>query len=153
LFDAFAEAFREGFGVTCETIGPPEAVARDLSAFHPLAGGLLVLMGEWVSQTHYLEGRRERQQLDPLFTDMLRHHWMDEANHARMDTLLVEAYAAGLPRPEVARGIAEFENDVIGYFERGLVEQVELDLDALQRAAGRRLDAAEQRGFRREQLA
>ena len=43
-------------------------------------------MIEWFTQLHYTEHVREDAELDELFRDILRFHWIDESRHARMDS-------------------------------------------------------------------
>lgn len=151
LFNVFTREFARGFGTRCDTIGPHEEIAAHIAGHHPLGVGLFILMAEWVSQAHYLQGCRDRD-LDPVFCDMLKHHWMEEAQHARLDTVLVQELAARLSPAEVKEGVEDLFR--IGDFvDGGLVEQVGYDLDALQRAGGRRLSAPERESFRAGQLA
>src|SRR6185436_10693148 len=72
-------------------IGPPEAVATEVLKHHPLAVALLILQIEWMTQKHYLEGVKDNGDLDPLFRSLLKHHWMEEAGHAKLDMLMVQA--------------------------------------------------------------
>ena len=71
---------------------------------------------------------------------------MEEAQHAKLDTLMVEALA-GICRPEeIDRALDEYA-EIGALLDGGLQRQVELDLEALQRATGRRLDDAERERF------
>ena len=88
---ASAREFEAGFGTACEVIGPPEAIGRGRAGAQPLAVALLILQIEWMTQRHYVESVRDDQDLDPQFKSLLRHHWMEEAQHAKLDTLMVEA--------------------------------------------------------------
>lgn len=135
LFERFSEAFEFGFGSHCGIVGPSEAVADEVLAEDPLAVGLLVLHIEWMTQDHYTASVRGRADIDERFASLLRHHWQEEAQHARIDTLLldemVEGYAAHR-REQALRGY-------LGLLERidGLLTiQVDLDLDALGQVAG-----------------
>jgi hypothetical protein len=142
LFKRFGAEFRARFDTKCEVIGPPEAIGKAVLAHDPLSVGLLILGIEWMTQKHYVESIRDDAALDPVFSGMLKHHWMEEAQHAKLDTLMVEELAAG-------RSDAAFAKAIDGYLEigamidGGLKQQVEFDLDALERASGRKLSAAE----------
>jgi hypothetical protein len=46
LFKRFHEAFKRGFPVECEMIGPSEAIGAKVLAHDPLAVGLIILMIE-----------------------------------------------------------------------------------------------------------
>ena len=83
LFKRFRAEFDAGFGHPCEVIGPPEAIATAVLAHSPLAVALLTLHIEWMVQRHYLECIKDDQELDPQFKSLLKHHWMEEAQHAK----------------------------------------------------------------------
>ena len=101
LFKRFHETFTEGFGIECEVIGPPEAVAKVVLGHEPLSVALFILMIEWMTQSHYVDSVRGDAELDPLFANLLRCHWIEEAQHAKLDTLMVEALAEGEARQQI----------------------------------------------------
>ena len=150
LFRRFTREFEAGFGVQCGTIGPPSAIAAAVLDHDPLAVGLLILQIEWMTQRHYVDSVKDDQELDPQFKSLLRHHWMEEAQHAKLDTLMVQRLAAG-------RSAAELNDAIDAYFslgalvDGGLKQQVELDLASLEAATGRKLDEAEVDAFRTAQ--
>jgi hypothetical protein len=47
---------------------------------------------EWMTLLHYVASVRDNVGIDSQFASLLRHHWM-EAQHAKLDTLRVEALA------------------------------------------------------------
>ncbi len=151
LFKCFREEFERGFGAPCEVIGPPETIARAVLAHDPLGVGLAILHIEWMTQRHYTESVKDDRGLDPQFKSLLRHHWMEEAQHARLDTLMVEALAAGRDAGQVAAGVEQYLA-VGGLIDGGLRQQVEFDMQALMRATGRSLTEDEKAKFRRVQL-
>ena len=95
LFKRFHAAFVRGFPVECQMIGPSEAIGAEVLRHDPLAVGLVILMIEWMTQQHYLGSIRDDGDLDPLFKSLMKHHWMEEAQHAKLDTLIVDALAEG----------------------------------------------------------
>jgi hypothetical protein len=74
--------------------------------------------------------------------DILRHHWLEEAQHAKADVLLLDEFTQQLSP-------AEAEAAVDGYLGLGkavdglLYQQVELDVETFAEAAGRPLAGAE----------
>ncbi|MEY2930804.1 MAG: hypothetical protein RL033_1553 [Pseudomonadota bacterium] len=142
LFRRFRSEFERGFGVRCEVIGPPREIASAVLAHHPLGVAIAILHIEWMTQRHYLEGVRDRAELDPHFSSLLKHHWMEEAQHAKLDTLMVEALAESCSASELERAFEDYLA-IGGLIDGGLAKQVELDLDALARATGRRLTPEE----------
>lgn len=142
LFKRFREEFERGFGTRCEVIGPPEEIARAVLAHHPLGVALAILQIEWMTQRHYLDSVRDDQYLDPLFKSLLKHHWMEEAQHAKLDTLMVESLAASMSEEEIGRAVDEYL-EIGAFLDGGLKQQMEFDLECLTRATGRRLSASE----------
>lgn len=146
LFKRFRAAFTRSFETRCDVIGPPSEIARTVLAHHPLAVALVILQTEWMTQQHYLDGVRDDRGLEPHFASLLRHHWMEEAQHARLDTLVVGALAARCTAGEVAHAFRDYRR-ITAVLDEHLARQVELDLDALQRASGRSLSSAERTAF------
>lgn len=139
LFRRFTDAFERGFSVKCFMLGPPGKLQEMVLGHHPLAVGLIVLMIEWMTQAHYVGSIRSDEDLDPLFKSLLKHHWMEEAQHAKLDTLMVDALADGLSDQEIPGVINEFFQ-IAGYLDNSLKRQAGLNLDALQRAIGRTIE-------------
>ena len=142
LFKRFHTAFVRGFPVECKMIGPSEAIGAEVLKHDPLAVGLLILAIEWMTQAHYLGSIRDDADLDPLFKSLLRHHWMEEAQHAKLDTLIVEALAEGRTEEDFDRVIDEFL-EIGGFLDNGFKVQVGFNLDALETAIGRKLEDRE----------
>ncbi|UBF27249.1 hypothetical protein K9N68_04595 [Kovacikia minuta CCNUW1] len=142
LFRRFAEEFDLGFGTPCGCIGPAQAIADAVLQHSPLGVALAVLQIEWMSQQHYLDSIQNNQDLDPQFCSLLRHHWLEEAQHARLDTLMVESLVNALDAEGIQKGIEDYF--AIGSFlESGLMNQVQLDIESLEKATGRTFSDAE----------
>ena len=147
LFKEFASEFKNGFPTPCDTIGPPQEIARAVLSHHPLGVVLVILQIEWMTQSHYLDSVHDDRALDPQFKSLLRHHWMEEAQHAKLDTLMVEALGDSCSPAEINKGISDYA--AIGQLiDGGLRQQVEFDMQSFQRATGRVLNGAEQDRFR-----
>ena len=151
LFKRFRQEFEDGFGTQCMVIGPPEAIAAEILKHDPLGVALTTLHIEWMVQRHYVESIRDNQALDPQFKSLLKHHWVEEVQHAKLDTLMVEALAEGLSEDAIMRGVDEYLA-IGGFIDGGLKQQVEFDLDSLERAIGSRLSDSEKETFRQQQL-
>jgi len=131
-----------GLGHTCGVIPGREDVARVVLGKSPLAALLLTSMIEWFTQLHYVEHVRDSGQLDPLFQDILRHHWIDEAQHAKADTILIEEVAAELSEAERVQAVDELLE--LGMAIDGLLaQQIEMDIDTLEAVTGRSFDDGE----------
>jgi hypothetical protein len=151
LFKRFREEFEAGFGHRCEVIGPPAAVAEQVLSHGPLAVALLTLHIEWFVQRHYLESVRDDQDLDPQFKSLLKHHWLEEAQHTKLDTLMVEEMATELTADEIRKAVDEYL-EIGGFLDGGLQQQAAFDLDSLERATGRRLTPGQRDRFLAAQL-
>jgi hypothetical protein len=151
LFKRFREEFEDGFGTQCPVIGPPETIADAILAHDPLGVALTTLHIEWMVQRHYVESIKDDQELDPQFKSLLKHHWIEEVQHAKLDTLMVEALSAKRSEEEKMRGVEEYI-EIGGLIDGGLQQQVEFDLTSFEQAAGRSLTEAEKEEFRRVQL-
>jgi hypothetical protein len=143
LFKRFREEFQKGFGSSCDVIGPASEVARAVLAHHPLAVALTILHIEWMTQAHYVESVRDNGELDPQFKSLLRHHWMEEAQHAKLDTLMVEALSDACSESEIDGAIDEYL-EIGGILDGGLGTQAELDVKSFLYASGARLSESRQ---------
>jgi hypothetical protein len=115
-----------------------------------LAVALTTLHIEWMVQRHYVDSIKDDQDLDPQFKSLLKHHWLEEVQHAKLDTLMVEALAAGRNEEQIMQAVEEYI-EIGGFIDAGLKQQVEFDLEAFTRATGRELNEAEQQQFREVQ--
>ena len=146
LFKKFAEEFKAGFVTDCETIGPPEEIGKAVLSHSPLGVALVILGIEWMTQKHYLESVRDDEDLDPQFKSLLRHHWMEEAQHTKLDTLMVQALTDNHSAAEIEKGISDYAG-IGALIDSGIPQQVRFDMQALQRAAGRNFSRPEQDQF------
>lgn len=151
LFKRFKQEFEDGFGTECQVIGPPEAIATAILAHDPLGVALTTLHIEWMVQSHYIDSIKDNRDLDPQFKSLLKHHWIEEVQHAKLDTLMVEALAAGRSEEEIMCGVEEYL-EIGGFLDGGLQQQVEFDLESFEQASGHTLSETQREEFRRVQL-
>jgi hypothetical protein len=151
LFKWFVREFEKGFGTPVAVIGPAAAIAKGILDHSPLGVFLSTLMIEWMTQRHYVESVQDTgEELDPLVCSLLKHHWMEESQHAKLDTLVVDEMASTLSLEEIERGIEDFM-DIGKMLDGGLQSQIELDLVSLEAAIGRRLSGSEKDEIREAQ--
>jgi hypothetical protein len=146
LFRRFREAFTAGFGTDCAVIGPGEAVAKHVLSHHPLSVALTILHIEWMTQRHFIESIHDDGRLDPQFKSLLKHHWMEEMQHAQLDTNMIESLAEGMGQDEIDKAIDGYVA-IGGFLDEGLKQQTLFDLDAFERAAQRKLSQDERARF------
>ena len=138
LFRRSTELFAKGFGVRCGLIPAREEVARVVLSKSRLCSYLLTSMIEWYTQTHYVEHVRDRSDLDGLFRDLVRYHWMDEAQHAKIDSLLIDEITREIGEEDREKAVDELI-ELGGAVDGLLSQQADLDLDSLEKAIGRTL--------------
>ena len=151
LFKRFRQEFEEGFGTKCQVIGPPDVIAAEILKHDPLGVAITTLHIEWMVQRHYIDSIKDDQDLDLQFKSLLKHHWVEEVQHAKLDTLMVEALALGRSEEEILSGVEEYLQ-IGGFLDGGLQQQVEFDLQSFEEASRRTLTEAEREKFRRVQL-
>jgi P-aminobenzoate N-oxygenase AurF len=144
------QQFEAGFGVPCGLVPGREEVAEAVLSTSPLAALLLTSMIEWFTQLHYVEHVRDDADLDQLFRDILRFHWIDESRHARMDSLLIDEIADELAPEEREKAVDQLL-ELGGAVDGLLAKQVTLDIDALERATGRAFTGTERDEIRAHQ--
>src|SRR5262244_90209 len=132
LFKWFVQEFEKGFGTPCGAIGPAKDIAAAILRHGRLGVFLTTLHIEWFTQRHYVESVRNNaaEGLDPLFCSLLKHHWLEESQHAKLDTLIVDKIASTLEPIKIEAGIDDYMS--IGkLLDNGLKGQVQLDLGSM----------------------
>ena len=146
LFKIFSQEFQANFGTECKVIGPPSAIAKEILSHEPLGIALAILHIEWMTQRHYIESVRDDNDLDPQFKSLLKNHWLEEAQHAKLDTRMVETLAGAMSRQMIKRGVDEYL-DIGGFLDNGVRQQTVFDLEAFEEATGRILNEEEREEF------
>jgi hypothetical protein len=146
LFSAVLREFDSKFATPCALIGPADEICRTILSHGPLAVTIAILGLEWMSQGHYLQSVKDNQDLDPQFRSLLKHHWIEEAQHAKLDSLVLKSLAERSSPQDVATAIQEYF-EIGSFLDAGFSQQAELDLESLQRAIGRSLSQDERRQF------
>jgi hypothetical protein len=144
LFRRFRDAFEDGFGSKCEFIGPAEDISRFVLSHSPLGVGLVILHIEWLTLRHYIEGVRDNGDLDPQFKSLLKHHWLEESQHTKLDTLVVDEIVAGATPEEIDAAFKEY-GEIGAFLDNGIQHQAENNIESFVRATGRNLSSAERR--------
>jgi hypothetical protein len=146
LFKSFRRDFEAGFGSKCDFIGPAEDVRNFILSHSPLGVGLAILHIEWITLRHYIEGVKDNQDLDPQFKSLLKHHWLEESQHTKLDTLILEDLASGATAKEIDEAFAEYA-DIGGFLDNGIKQQTEFDVESFVQATGRSLSESERKAM------
>lgn len=142
LFKSFRREFEAGFGSKCEFIGPAEDVRKFVLSRGPLGVGIAILHIEWMTLRHYIEAVKDNQELDPQFKSMLKHHWLEESQHTKLDTLVVEELAANASESEIELAFKEY-GEIGAFLDQGIQRQTEFDVESFMQASGRKLSRNE----------
>jgi hypothetical protein len=142
LFRRSIKLFNEQFGVTPQLIPGREEVAAVVRGKSKLAVLILIDIIEWFVQVHYTEHVLNKADLDGLFRDLLKYHWLDEAQHAKMDTMLIAETVEDMAMAEREAAIDEVL-ELGGAIDGLLQQQIGMNIDALEVASGRVFAEAE----------
>jgi hypothetical protein len=143
LFKRFREEFDDGFGTECEFIGPAEAIKRFVLSHSPLGAAIAILHIEWITLRHYIEGVRDSQELDPQFKSLLKNHWLEESQHTKLDTLMIEEIVANSTAKEIDQAFADYA-DIGAFLDKGIQQQAGFNIESFIQATGRDLSKSEQ---------
>lgn len=146
LFVRFRQAFKQGFDVDCGFIGPMEDIRAAILDHGRLGKAMFVLGIELATQRHYLDSVERDEGLDPQFKSLLKHHWMEECQHAKLDAMVFFELAERAAPSEIDQAFEDFL--AIGGAIDGLLgAQTALDLTALESSIGRMLPEADRQRF------
>lgn len=146
LFVRFRRAFAQGFDVDCGFIGPAEEIGAAIRNHGPVGMAMFVLGIELATQRHYQESVHADENLDVQFRSLLKHHWMEECQHAKLDAMVFFELAARATPEQIERAVDDFL-DIGAFIDGGLAQQVRLDLVSLEAAIGRPLSESERERF------
>ena len=142
LFREIRSLVDEATGFPLALIGDEKTVAR--AVLHKSTGATLLLTAaiEWFTQLHYLTAFKDDGALDGFTKHIFKHHWLEEAQHAKMDHL--ETLRAFEPMTEAERDTAVDDLIALVAGVDGLVQQqAALDVQNLERYLGRSLREVE----------
>ena len=139
LFWRYLEAFRRDFVHPCEVLGSAASVAQVILSKTPMAVMLVTLHLEIMTQSHFTESIRPDAELDPLFARLLKHHWLEECQHAKIDALELEKMVAMSSPDLIDKAFVDYM-ELIDAFDGLLTQQAAMDAKSLEVALGRSFD-------------
>lgn len=156
MFVLVKTLLEEGFGFRPAALPDKEGFARQICQRSAFAVYLMTLMLEWLTQRHYIECfNRDQARVDPGFVRVFRLHWTEEAQHARIDTLELEALATTMTEGEIRDSVDEFV-DMLRTLSDVVQTQDQMDLETFESAIGRSMPASKReellRAMHREYL-
>ncbi|NJK33131.1 MAG: hypothetical protein HC927_12390 [Deltaproteobacteria bacterium] len=135
LFKRYVAAFAASFGSECGVLDGAAEVAAVILGKSPISVMLVTLHLEIMTQAHYTESVRKDEGLDPFFASLLEHHWLEEAQHARIDALELDKLLDLAAPEQIDAAFADYL-DLIDAFDGLLRSQAEMDRISLERALG-----------------
>jgi hypothetical protein len=125
-------------------------LARAILGYPPLPRFLIVLALELGTQRHYAESVRDRasEREDALYVDVLKAHWLEEAQHVKSDLLEIDRLAGEMSRSELELAFDDLAA-LGGLVEAAFVGQAAAEVETLERVTGRVLSEPERAVLRR----
>ena len=125
------------------------AFTKAVLAYPPLPRFLLLAAFEFGTQRHYVESVQASNGTgsDPLYVDILKHHWIEENQHTKADILEAARLAAGMSPAEISQAF----DDVLGLgglIGETFVGQVDQELATFEAVTGRILPEADRTALR-----
>jgi len=121
------------------------ALTAEILAHPPLPRFLMVLALEWGTQRHYVESIRDRtaEHGDPLYVDVLKAHWIEEAQHTKSDALEIARLARTMTQNELD---AAFDHVLAigGLVDAAFAGQAAAEIDTLRQVGGRTFSTTEE---------
>jgi len=150
MFLRFGELFRGGFGTECDVVENPQAVAQVILSKSPMAVTLVTLHLELVTQAHYVDCMRDSNDMEPLFKALFKHHWLEEAQHAKLDVLELVKLRRSVTPEQVQQTIDDYFA-IAGAFANLLAQQAKLDVKSVERALSRTFSEEERAAIEKAQ--
>jgi hypothetical protein len=138
MFLRFRDLFERDFGSVCDVVPNPQAVAEVILGKTPMAVTLVTLHLELITQAHYVDCMRDSGELEPLFKNLFKHHWMEESQHAKIDVLELNKLRATASAEQIQQCVDDYFA-IAGAMAGLLAEQAKLDIGSLERVLGRAL--------------
>lgn len=146
LFERYKRSFERDFGVHCAVLEEAAAVAGVILSKSPIAVMLVTLHIELMTQMHYTESVRDDQGIDPLFSKLLKQHWLEESQHARIDALELKKLVE-VATPEMIAVAFKDYLDLLDAFGGLLMKQSEMDVPSLEKKTGRSFDEEQKKAI------
>lgn len=147
LFKRYGAFFLRDFGSPVEVLKSAVLVAQIILAKSPLAVLLITYHIELMTQQHYVDCIRDQSaQLDPLFGQLLKYHWLEEAQHAKIDHLEIYKLTQEASAAFISQAMDDYI-DILSALDELVKQQASMDCQSLQQAVGREFSPAELTDF------
>jgi hypothetical protein len=144
LFKRFLKLFAQGFGSPVSGIPSQEAVAGVILSKSPMAVMAITLHLEVMTQQHYVQCVSNADDLDATCKGMLKAHWMEESQHAKLDAMTLRRLAQTATPEQRRLAVTEYL-ELIDALVDLLGQQAVLDIASLEGAVGKKFTEAEKK--------
>lgn len=152
LFKRYRAAFDRGAGKPCSVLECAAEVAGVILSKSPMAVMLTTCHIELMTLQHYTECVKDDAGVDPLFAKLLKSHWLEESQHARIDALELDKVAS-VATPEMIKLAFDEYLGILEAFDGLLLQQAEMDVASLSSLTGKSYDADGSAAIKRSQHA
>lgn len=133
LFRNYIKKFSKVFKTKCHYIDGEKEVASTILSNSKLGVLLLTYHLELVTQQHYLESiskESKREALDKKFCEILKCHWREEVQHAKLDLYKIKEIVSSSTKEEIDLAFQEYFN-ILDSFSSILYQQAFLNLTTI----------------------
>lgn len=153
MFLKYLDIFHSGFSrdYKCEFLGGASDVASIILSNSEAGVMFVTLHLELITQQHYQESIKNNSKIDPKFVNVLKNHWIEEVQHAKIDALELEDYVKDFTEEELLATFDEYFG-ILDAFIDLLKVQVQMDFDSFMRISNNmKLDQSQKDLFKRTQ--
>ena len=151
LFERYREIFQCNFGSIPKILEGAVQVAGIILSKSPLAVVAVTLHLEIITQYHYTESVRDNSDIDPTFSKVLKYHWMEEAQHAKVDALELKKLVLNADQKQIEQMYDDYIF-IINAFDGLLISQSEMDYESLTERIGKKFSETNKRKIIDSQL-
>lgn len=108
LFKRIKKVIKEGVGYTLKVVNIQKSVAKELMGTSDIAALLFILHLEIITQDHYLHSIKIEHNLEPTIVRVLKKHWIEESQHAKLDFLQLTDFAKTASSDRISSAIEEY---------------------------------------------
>lgn len=130
LFERYRELFQLNFGSVPKVLEGAVQVAGIILSKNPLAVVAVTLHLEIITQFHYTESVKGNTEIDPTFSRVLKYHWLEEAQHAKVDALELRKLVLNADMKQIEQMFDDYLF-IIQAFDGLLTSQAEMDFESL----------------------
>lgn len=85
MFQRGKTLIQDSFAFNLNVLGNYTEISDFVLGHSDMATLLLIIHLELITQAHYTDSVKERGDLDPLFCNILKNHWIEECQHVKID--------------------------------------------------------------------